>query len=93
MAVGAFLLVAGIAAYTVIAGDTFGVPTQSAILGALVIATGTVAVLLEKRMRATSTALAIASAGAWIFAIAWLPSAVGNSTWWYASHWSRCRML
>lgn len=87
LAVGSFLLVAGIAAYTVIAGDAFGLATQSAILAALIVVTAAAAVMLETRMVATSTAMAVAAAGSWIFSVAWLPSSVGERSWWYANHW------
>lgn len=83
LAVGGFLIVAGIAAFSVIIESAWAIPIQ---LG-LVAATGYATVKLRTRMSATASALALAAAGAWWFFLFWLSMAFSDGDWWRPDGW------
>lgn len=83
LAVGGFLIVAGIAAFSVIIESAWAIPIQ---LG-LVAATGYATVRLRTRMSATASALALAAAGAWWFFLYWLSMAFSDGDWWRPDGW------
>ena len=83
LAVGGFLIVAGIAAFSVIIENFIAVPIQIA----LVLATAYATVKLRTRMTATSSAMAVATAGAWWFLLVWLSLAFSDGKWWKADGW------
>ncbi len=83
LAVGGFLIVAGIAAFSVIIESAWAIPIQLA----LVVATGYATVKLRTRMSATASALALAAAGAWWFFLFWLSMAFSDGDWWRPDGW------
>ena len=83
LAVGGFLIVAGIAAFSAIIESVWALPIQIA----LILGTGWVTVRLRERMSATSGAMALATAGAWWFMLFWVSMAASDGHWWNFSRW------
>ncbi|MBU6213363.1 MAG: hypothetical protein KGP01_02790 [Actinomycetales bacterium] len=83
LAVGGFLIVAGIAAFSAIIESAWALPIQIA----LILGTGWVTVRLRERMSATSGAMALATAGAWWFMLFWLSMAFSDGHWWAFDRW------
>lgn len=83
LAVGGFLIVAGIAAFSAIIESAWALPIQVA----LILGTGWVTIRLRERMSATSSAMALATAGAWWFMLFWISMAFSDGDWWAFDLW------